>query len=137
MAAATDFGAILLLNYPAVVEGGPFHICPGHSSHVSNVKWMIPCRDLSKADPDPNLNPNPNPNPDPKDNPSPKPNLSEADPNPNPNPNPNLTQADPDPAKNQGEPPEQELLISAGGADRSIFQWRLVPKPGHAVPPAL
>ena len=62
---------------------------------------------------------------------------AEADPNPNPNPNPNLSKADPDPAKNQGEPPEQELLISAGGADRSIFQWRLVPKPGHAVQPEL
>ena len=59
---------------------------------MSNVKWLIPCKDLSKADPDP--------------------------------------------AKNKGTPRDQELLISAGGADRSIFQWRLVPKPGHAVQPA-
>jgi len=95
VAAATDFGALLLLNYPAVVEGGPFYIYAGHSSHVSNVKWLIPCKDLSNAD------------------------------------------ADPDPEKNQGTPPDQELLISAGGADRSIFQWRLLPKPpGHAVQPA-
>jgi hypothetical protein len=35
-------GALLLLNYPAVVEGGPFYIYAGHSSHVSNVKWLIP-----------------------------------------------------------------------------------------------
>ena len=59
---------------------------------MSNVKWLIPCKDLSKADPDP--------------------------------------------AKNKGTPRDQELLISAGGADRSIFQWRLVPKPGHAIQPA-
>ena len=85
-------GALLLFNYPAVVEGGPFYINAGHSSHVSNVKWLIPCKDLSKADPDP--------------------------------------------AKNKGTPRDQELLISAGGADRSIFQWRLVPKPGHAIQPA-
>ena len=92
VAAATDFGALLLFNYPAVVEGGPFYINAGHSSHVSNVKWLIPCKDLSKADPDP--------------------------------------------AKNKGTPRDQELLISAGGADRSIFQWRLKPKPGHAIQPA-
>ena len=34
--------------------------------------------------------------------------------------------------RNDGHSPEQGQPGSAGGADRSIFQWRLVPKPGHA-----
>jgi len=85
VAAATDSGVLLLFNYPAVVEGGPYYVYAGHSSHVSNVKWLSPCKDLSNPDPNPPT----------------------------------------------GAPPprEQTLLISAGGADRSIFQWRLVPKP--------
>ena len=67
------------------MEGGPYYVYAGHSSHVSNVKWLSPCKDLSNPDPNPPT----------------------------------------------GAPPprEQTLLISAGGADRSIFQWRLVPKP--------
>ena len=30
----------MLFNYPAVVKGGPYFFYPGHSSHVSNVRWL-------------------------------------------------------------------------------------------------
>ncbi|KAL1507272.1 hypothetical protein AB1Y20_008120 [Prymnesium parvum] len=64
LACADDRGGVLLYNYPTVVDQQPYDYYNGHSSHVSNVKWL-------------------------------------------------MTE-------------DKLLLISAGGHDRSLFQWRFV-----------
>ena len=68
IAAADDRGGVLVFNYPTVVARQPFHWQHGHSSHVSNVRW------LTYTDDDGN---------------------------------------------------EQLRLISAGGHDRALFQWKV------------
>ena len=100
LAVATDFGAVLLFNYPAVVKGGPYFFYPGHSSHVANVKWLPRCKDRTVPPKRPDTAPR------------------------------DWPQQLPWPPDQW--PPEQQLLVSAGGADRSIFQWRLVPVDGRA-----
>ena len=80
VACATDFGGVLLFNYPAVVKNGPHYWYPGHSSHTKNIKWLAP------------LSPLP-------------------------------------PAEGEAAAGDQSAIcycMSAGGHDRSIFQWRLV-----------
>jgi len=37
---STDFGDVLAFNYPAVIDGAPFHRYDGHSSFVKNVCWL-------------------------------------------------------------------------------------------------
>ena len=35
-----DFGFVKLFNYPCVVDHAPARIHSGHSSHVTNVRWL-------------------------------------------------------------------------------------------------
>lgn len=41
LAVGDDFGKVSLFTFPAVVEGSPSHSYRGHSSHVTNVRWMV------------------------------------------------------------------------------------------------
>ena len=50
VACATDFGGVLLFNYPAVVKNGPHYWYPGHSSHTKNIKWLAPLSPLPPAE---------------------------------------------------------------------------------------
>lgn len=94
LAAADDRGGVILYNHPAVVDDGPHFWYSGHSSHVTNVKWLSEGDDVAP------------------------------------------------------------VIVSAGGFDRALFQWRVVedvppekkpkkkaldeePEVETAVPPAL
>ena len=68
LACATDRSEVMVFNYPTVVMRQPMHKLSGHSSHVSNVKWLK-FKDEDGVD--------------------------------------------------------QLMLLSAGGHDRSIMQWRV------------
>lgn len=41
VAAVDNNSGLMVLNYPAVVRKQPCHYMLGHSSHVSNVRWMV------------------------------------------------------------------------------------------------
>ena len=45
IAAADDNGGVMLFNYPAVIARGKHYWYPGHSSHVTNCKWLKPWED--------------------------------------------------------------------------------------------
>eukprot|EP01038_Epipyxis_sp_PR26KG_P010144 gene10144-13646_t len=78
LATSDDFGKVSVFRYPAIQEGGAqYNQYPGHSSHVTCVRWVC-CKPLPKIIPGAPAPP----------------------------------------------PPTDDYLISTGGSDNCIFQWK-------------